>query len=247
MSKSISSSSSERIPPYVAVYNSLYSDLASGVYALGQRLPGELELAEQYGVGRHTLRQALVILAEDGLIVKRHGSGNYVSERLPQQRENGKRIQSPIITFARREIDNIHIEHNYGPPTQVAQRRLNISASEIVLAANSLYRCEKDIVAHSFVQIPVSFIQAQKIDLHSDEAIYDLINTVIYEKAARTELFFRVIATEGEVLEMMQIPRGTTLVYIEQLLFDADNTAIARNKLYMQPHEFDIQYSFSIL
>lgn len=244
--KTITSSGTEKIPPYVEVYNRLYSDITSGVYPPGARLPGEVELAERYGVGRHTLRQALVILVEDGLVAKHQGSGNYVSDAAPSLDNSARHIANPVMTFARREIDNIDIRHNYGPPTEIAQRRLSISASEIVLAANSVYRSGGDIVAHSFTQITSGFIQSQGVDLNADGQVYALINTSIFEAARSSELSFRVIAADGDVLDTMEILPGTTLVYIEQVLFGPGGEGIARSKYYLQPAEFDIHFSFSV-
>jgi GntR family phosphonate transport system transcriptional regulator len=44
----------------------------------GDRLPNEDELAERYGVHRHTLRRAIDELADAGLIERRHGTGTFV-------------------------------------------------------------------------------------------------------------------------------------------------------------------------
>ncbi|MEO3433568.1 FadR/GntR family transcriptional regulator [Inquilinus sp. CAU 1745] len=52
----------------------------------GGKLPGEIELARDIGVSRPVLRQALAMLREDGLVVSRRGSGNYVT--LGQMEEN---------------------------------------------------------------------------------------------------------------------------------------------------------------
>lgn len=43
------------------------------------RLPTEMELMQQYGVSRQTVRQALSVLQSDGLIEKRRGSGTYIA------------------------------------------------------------------------------------------------------------------------------------------------------------------------
>ncbi len=43
------------------------------------KLPGETELAERYGCSRQTVRHALSVLEEEGLIRRRHGSGTYLS------------------------------------------------------------------------------------------------------------------------------------------------------------------------
>ncbi len=44
----------------------------------GDRLPGEIELAEQFGTSRNILREAITTLKERGLVQVRNGSGAYV-------------------------------------------------------------------------------------------------------------------------------------------------------------------------
>lgn len=45
------------------------------------RLPTEMELVKKYGVSRQTVRQALSVLYDEGLIEKRQGSGTYLSRK----------------------------------------------------------------------------------------------------------------------------------------------------------------------
>ena len=52
--------------------------IADGNFAAGERLPGEMEIAETYRVNRHTVRRALATLAERGLVRAERGSGTYV-------------------------------------------------------------------------------------------------------------------------------------------------------------------------
>ncbi|HEY0200795.1 MAG TPA: phosphonate metabolism transcriptional regulator PhnF [Burkholderiaceae bacterium] len=49
-------------------------------YQPGQQLPTESELARQFGVNRHTIRQALDSLRTQGLVRTTQGSGTYVEE-----------------------------------------------------------------------------------------------------------------------------------------------------------------------
>jgi GntR family phosphonate transport system transcriptional regulator len=52
--------------------------IGDGTYAAGEKLPGEMEIAETYRVNRHTVRRALATLAERGLVRAERGSGTYV-------------------------------------------------------------------------------------------------------------------------------------------------------------------------
>jgi DNA-binding GntR family transcriptional regulator len=44
------------------------------------RLPTELELAEQYGVSRVTVRRAIAVLRDRGKVVTVHGRGTYTAK-----------------------------------------------------------------------------------------------------------------------------------------------------------------------
>src|SRR5436190_3749626 len=55
--------------------------IADGRFAAGEKLPGEMEIAETYRVNRHTVRRALATLAERGLVRAERGSGTYVEAR----------------------------------------------------------------------------------------------------------------------------------------------------------------------
>lgn len=72
---------------YLQIFSSISSDIRSGRYADGDQLPTEMELAAQYLVSRQSIRQALGLLARDGMIRKIRGSGSYVSSglNLPQK------------------------------------------------------------------------------------------------------------------------------------------------------------------
>ncbi len=57
----------------------LRAAIADGRLVSGQHLPAEPQLAEQLGVSRATLRQALTLLTKEGLLVRQHGRGTFVS------------------------------------------------------------------------------------------------------------------------------------------------------------------------
>jgi GntR family transcriptional regulator len=55
--------------------------ILGGEFEVGEKLPNEDRLCERFGVSRVTIREAVRGLIEDGLVVRRHGSGTYVTRR----------------------------------------------------------------------------------------------------------------------------------------------------------------------
>ena len=81
-----------------------YQDLAtafrekveSGSWRIGEAIPSEASLAKEYGVAVGTIRQAVAQLADDGVLVKRHGKSTVVSSGL-----NGQ----SMLRFFRYQLD----------------------------------------------------------------------------------------------------------------------------------------------
>ncbi len=61
-----------------AAVHRLRSQIGSGEWPVGSRIPAEPALAEFLGVGRNTVREAVQSLVHAGLLVRRQGSGTYV-------------------------------------------------------------------------------------------------------------------------------------------------------------------------
>jgi GntR family transcriptional regulator of arabinose operon len=69
----------ERQPKYRQIVESLRSNIAAGQYRNGGRLPSEAELVRRFGVSRMTVVKAMQQLQQEGLLVRRTGSGTYLS------------------------------------------------------------------------------------------------------------------------------------------------------------------------
>ena len=67
----------------------------AGDFRAGTRLPAERDLAEQLGVSRPTVREALIALEVEGVVEVRGGSGVYVHDRRAARREAAAGTQPP--------------------------------------------------------------------------------------------------------------------------------------------------------
>ena len=64
---------------YEKVYQDLFHRIERGDYAKGDQLPTEKELSEFYGVSRITMKKAMSILTEKGIVVRKPGLGTFVN------------------------------------------------------------------------------------------------------------------------------------------------------------------------
>ena len=62
------------------VCDDLRAEMDSGELPADTRLPGELELADQYGVSRDTIRRAIQELVSEGRLIVLHGRGTFVQD-----------------------------------------------------------------------------------------------------------------------------------------------------------------------
>ncbi len=67
-------------PKYLRIVESLRASIEAGRYRNGERLPSEAELVRKFGVSRMTAVKAMQHLRQEGLLVRRTGSGSYAAE-----------------------------------------------------------------------------------------------------------------------------------------------------------------------
>jgi len=72
------------IPLYHQLAEILQDRIRSGVYGPGELIPSEIGLAKQYNIGRPTVRQAMNLLVNKGLIQRRRGAGTFVKKPSPR-------------------------------------------------------------------------------------------------------------------------------------------------------------------
>lgn len=71
-------SSAHKSPIYRQVANDILRAIVEGRYPVGELLPTEMELCKKFEVSRHTVREALRKLQDQGLIERRRGAGTIV-------------------------------------------------------------------------------------------------------------------------------------------------------------------------
>ncbi|MEL6578818.1 MAG: phosphonate metabolism transcriptional regulator PhnF [Cyanobacteria bacterium J06621_12] len=82
----------EHRPIYIQIADELKQNIQQEVYLSGDKLPTEKNLADRFSVNRHTIRNAIALLKEEGLIRVDRGRGMYVATA-PIRYPIGKRVR----------------------------------------------------------------------------------------------------------------------------------------------------------
>lgn len=67
------------VPLYMQIRDRLVEAIRDGSLQVGDRIPAEPELGTQFRVGRPTVRQAIAVLRQEGLVLTRRGLGTFVA------------------------------------------------------------------------------------------------------------------------------------------------------------------------
>jgi GntR family transcriptional regulator len=113
---------SDRQPKYLSIYGDLRQRIMSGHWSPGHPLPPQRELAGEFGVSIMTVRQALQLLTDDGLIDTRHGSGTYVAAHYAYDLGNLRSFASDLAAQGAQITTQLLGEGIIEPPAHVAVR-----------------------------------------------------------------------------------------------------------------------------
>ncbi len=71
-------------PRYEQMYRIVRERILAGQYQVGERIPSEKELIEEFGVSRITSKKALDMLVQEGMIHRQPGRGSFVTRKEQQ-------------------------------------------------------------------------------------------------------------------------------------------------------------------
>lgn len=178
---------SKKLPKCVAVYDRLFKLIKDGEFDESGKLPTEPELAKMMEVSRMTLRQALALLQEDGIIKNYHGKGNFITQPHSCYVKGLETLQHPIYLSLDVEVDEVEIEFRIEPPSDYTTKVLG-RKSPVVIFVDRWYKSKGEGVAYTLSFIPIETITEEKIDLADKNSLLKFLDETSYQKAKHSTL-----------------------------------------------------------
>lgn len=232
-----------KIPLYVTVYNEIRQWLMDGKYKAGEKLPGENVLAAQFQVSRGTLRQAMLLLQEDGLISNHQGKGNIVLSNQDIDKCGLERIGNPLVDFNNQKVDRVVTTIGFQPATPKHQQVLKLRPSSIVAVIDITYYAKESTVGFAMIYMPHEILDQNSVDLEDTDAVYKFYSEFLSTAGLYSDSRIRMGQTRERLGEILNIPEGDPILFLEEVLYSEYDTPVLSQKLFFGPgqHELPIR------
>ncbi len=200
----------------------------------GGALPPERVLATSLDVSRVTMRKAIDQLVAKGLIVRRHGSGNYVAPHLVQglsrlsgfSEELRERGLQPSSTWLSREL-------THAEPTEAAALGLQTGAP--IARLERLRRADGVVMAFERTALPQSVLPAPSRVTHSLYAHLARRGHAPVRALQR----MRAVNADAGMAARLEVRAGTALLYVVRVAYGATGLAVEMTESYCRGDYYD--------
>ncbi|EQB19181.1 MAG: GntR family transcriptional regulator [Novosphingobium lindaniclasticum] len=207
--------SEEGTPLYLQLARSLREHISSGAIDPGSALPSERDLSEMAGLSRVTVRKGIEQLIDEGVLVRKQGSGTFVARRIEAP---GARLSSFSDDTRSRGEDPgvVWINKSYAQPTEEEAAALEIPANASVARLGRVRLAGGEPLAIEHAVIPAQFMP----DLGAlGDSLYQALDLYGFRPTSGTQRVRASLAspTEAGILcvkqnsEVLRIERKTRI------------------------------------
>jgi GntR family transcriptional regulator len=218
----------------------LLEEIASSQLQPGTKLPTEGQLAKRFNVSRATVREAVRGLVEAGYVTRRRGSGSYVAERrrMPHGLDSTLSYLAMIETAGARA--GMRILHASFEPCRQDDAPLHLDPGDTVLAVERVRTADDQPVIYSLDRIPAHLLRTD-IDLQRlDPSLFELLSSSGHA-ADHATATLRAVASTSHTAKVLGVRRGRPLLYIEEVDYGRDGTAVMLSREWHVSEAFDVR------
>ncbi|MEE1784083.1 GntR family transcriptional regulator [Streptomyces sp. SP17BM10] len=247
-------SSGDKQPKYQRIADTLRAAIDAGEYRAGDRLPGENDLMDEYGVARMTARQALGMLQSEGIAEARRGAGVFVRDFRPLRRRgiqrlaqgqwgSGRSIWSADIDRRTLVVDQVSVTER-GAPEHVA-RVLGVDPGEPMCVRHRRFVLDGKPVLLSTSYLPAGLVAGTAItreDTGPGGTYARLAEIGAKPVHFREEVRSRMPSAEEGV--RLELTAGTPVILICRTAFADEGQVVELNEMILDAASYVLEYDF---
>ena len=223
---------------YVETYDKIRELIKNNNLQAGDRIPGENDLSKLFEVSRGTVRQAIALLQEDGLIYKQQGFGNIILDPKKMENKGLECINEPIFNFNKVEYSKIDFKVEFQPASEKMKELFEEDSNFMIMLINVKYFIGDKVAA--LLMYFINFDDAKEYDLNL-QSEYDLkkfIDKILIDKIVNSELEFQGFKARESTANKMNINIGKDVLYFSEVMKKDNNKVSLYRRSYFIPEYF---------
>lgn len=209
-------------PRYVQLATTLMREIESGHYPIGALIPTEFELCDQFGVSRFTVREAVKLLVQQGLIVRQAGVGSRVQSAPVDARYT--QTMSGLADLQQYADETTLVVDSKKIIELTAKRaeQLKVSPKETWLHVEGLRfaRDERLPICHTEVFIAPHLRSVSRIHARTKQPIYAILEKEFGVKITRVEQEISAVILSSKMVDRLKTSVRAPAIWICRRYFD---------------------------
>ena len=221
----------EKYSLYQQLADSLRDKIYEGQYAFGDKLPSERSLAEKFGISHLTVRKALAILEEEGMLLRVQGKGTFVRAQkysIDMQHMDGfsSMFGQQGITITNKVLYSGVREAGFK-----YSRIFGIPREEPVFELIRLRQNGEDPVALEYNILPtkrVPHVEEYDYSLYSLWDVYRQTGIQLVEENQKLE----IVKVYNPQADLLNVEEGADVLMLSSMALDLSGKVIECTKIY---------------
>ena len=232
----------DKRPLHVRVREHLRTLIVEGGYQIGQQLPPETELAAELGVSRTTLREALLGLEREGIIIRRHGVGTFVAPGYDQRLESGLEHLDSLVTWAARQgiqvrCNDLQVREELAD--QELAERLEVTLGSPVTSVHRVIVLGGAPVAYMIDVAPASILSPAAVEEAFDGSVLDCLRRQQGLQISHAIAELVALNADASLAEKLNLEPEQAVLLMEETVFDEQGTVLEFSRNYFVPEHFN--------
>lgn len=218
------------VPLYLQLKSLIIEKIETGEYAQGTRIPSEQELCDLYDISRPTVRQAINELTAGGYLFREKGIGTFVCKpRKTIDLRNYSGFTDSVLDSPLPGQKNILSMEKVSQDTCKRLGEIfTISphASAEFACIQYITRQDDTVLSANISYIPLSIFPHILADLEQKKTSVDILKGKYPYLPTRARSSLEVVFAQQEDSNLLQIPQGTPLIEIQNILYNKTQQAV---------------------
>jgi GntR family transcriptional regulator len=215
--------------------------IEDGTYYPGEQLPSENELATQLGISRPTLREALLNLEQENIVIRKHGVGTFVAPGYGRQLESGLECLESLLELASKQGARVKVADlkvELEPAEADVASKLKVPTGTLVTGVRRVLVLEGVPVAYMVDAALPETLPPANVDDTFRGSVLDLLRQK--QGLEISQAVANIVAANAGVFlaTKLQVEPEQALLLLEETLFDEQGQAVGLSRNYFVPDYF---------